>query len=285
MSIKEYAAQTLSSRQKSFVRRYLHLFGAYELRPAEEFVDAVVSLDGAKTFLQIGANDGYLADPLNLAIYRHKLQGTFVEPQRYYFDRLRNTYAGFSGLTFLQCAIAENAGTMPMYSLDCSSGSLPRWAHGVGTLSYAQLLRLSDQIPDVEKYIVTDDVACVSVAELFQRTPVANPDIIAVDAEGHDYHILAQFDFGKLGTQVVIFETESMPAEQQNSCAAFFEQADFALVPAGQDTIAIRRTTATWKRQKQLDAEDNVTRPASASGSLGLGWQRSRRSSLEHDAG
>jgi FkbM family methyltransferase len=280
MSIKEYAARALSSRQKSIVRRYLHMFGVYELRPAEEFIDAVVSLDGAKTFLQIGANDGYLADPLNLAIYRHKLQGTFVEPQRYYFERLRNTYAGFRGLTFLQCAIAENAGTMTMYSLDCSSGLLPRWAHGVGTLSHAQLLRLADQIPDVEKYIVTDNVTCMSVRELLERTPITNPDIVVVDAEGYDSHILTQFDFGKLGAQVVIFETESMPAQQRSFCAAGFEQTGFALVPAGQDTIAIRRTTATWKRYMQSDAEGNVRRPTASPGSIGLGWRGSQDKEL-----
>ena len=96
-----------------------------------------------------------------------------------------------------------------------------------------------------------------------------------VDAEGYDSHILAQFDFGKLGTKVVVFETESMPAEQWISCAAGFEQTGFALVPAGQDTIAIRRTTATWKRYEQMDAEDNVRRPTAlarfAPGSLGEG--------------
>jgi hypothetical protein len=46
------------------------------------------------------------------------------------------------------------------------------------------LLRLADQIPDVEKYIVTDNVTCVSVSELFERTPIINPDIVVVDAEG-----------------------------------------------------------------------------------------------------
>jgi FkbM family methyltransferase len=280
MNIKDYAAQALSSRQKSIVRRYLHMFGAYELRPAEEFIDAVVSRDGAETFLQIGANDGYLADPLNLAIYRHKLRGTFVEPQRYYFERLQNTYAGFSGLTFLQYAIAESAGTMPMYSLDCSSGLLPRWAHGVGSLSHAQLLRLADQIPDVEKYIVTDNVTCVSVSELFERTLITNPDIIVIDAEGYDSHILAQFDFGKLDTKVVVFETESMPAEQWSFCSAGFEQKGFALVPAGQDTIAIRRTTATWKRYEQMDAEGNVRRSTALQGAIGLSWRRSQDKEL-----
>jgi FkbM family methyltransferase len=250
MNIRKFAGQTFSSRQKSIVRRYLHLLGIYKLSQVEQFVDEIITLDGAKTFLQIGANDGYYADPLNLAIFRHKLRGTFVEPQRYYIDQLKNTYAGFDGLKFLQFAIAENAGTMRMFSLNCSSGQLPRWAHGVGTLSRDQLLRLTDQIPNVEEYIVTSDVSCITVQELFERSNINNPEIIVVDAEGYDYHILAQFDFGKLDTKLVIFETESMPADQQKACATHFEHAGFSIVRAGQDTLAIRRTTATWVRHE-----------------------------------
>jgi hypothetical protein len=45
-------------------------------------VEDIVLHDGARTFLQIGANDGYLSDPPNLAIFRHKLTGTFVEPTK-----------------------------------------------------------------------------------------------------------------------------------------------------------------------------------------------------------
>src|ERR1700692_4072255 len=158
MSIRDYAAQALSSRQKSIVRRYLHMFGAYELRPAEEFIDAVVSLDGARTFLQIGANDGYLSDPLNLAIFRHKLTGTFVEPQANYFRELQHTYRNFPGMLFLQCAVAENNGAMTMYTLDCSGGRLPGWAHGVGTLSREQIQKFGDQIDNIDGYIRAGEV-------------------------------------------------------------------------------------------------------------------------------
>jgi hypothetical protein len=123
-------------------------------------------------------------------------------------------------------------------------------------------------------------VSCVSVSELFESTPIADPDIIVVDAEGYDHHILAQFDFRKLDTQVVIFESESMAAEQWSSCAAGFEQSGFALVPAGQDTIAIRRTTTTWKRYEQLDAEGNVRRLTASPGWIGIGWRRSQDKEL-----
>jgi FkbM family methyltransferase len=259
MGIRKFAARTLSSRQKSIVRRCRHLLGIYPLGKAEKFVDSIISLDGARTFLQVGANDGYYADPLNLAIFCHGIRGTFVEPQRYYFDQLQNTYAGFSGLTFLQCAIAENGGKMRMFSLDCSSGKLPYWARGVGTLSREQLLRLEGQIPNVEKYIVSSDVSCVTVRELFEETSIKDPDIVVVDAEGYDYHILAQFDFSRLGTKLVIFEADSMPAHQQDSLSALFDQAGFAVVPSGQDTVAIRCTTATWKGHKHLTIANNST--------------------------
>jgi hypothetical protein len=49
-------------------------------------------------------------------------------------------------MLFLQYAIAAKRGVMSMYTLDCSSGRLPGWAHGVGTLSHEQIRKFGDQI-------------------------------------------------------------------------------------------------------------------------------------------
>ena len=193
--VRELAAKALTPRQKSITRHVLSCVGLYELRTVEQYVDDVIRLDDATTFLQIGANDGYLADPLNLAIFRYKLRGTLVEPQLRFFSELKKTYSGFSGLEFIHCAIAEKAGSMRLYSLDCRQGNLPRWAHGCGSLSFAQLLRLKDQIPDVEKYITNCEVACITIRELLRRIDAADPDIIVIDAEGYDDQILVTVRF------------------------------------------------------------------------------------------
>lgn len=248
--IRSLAARSLSARQKSSIRNIAYSLGGYTRRPVEVLVEDVVVLDGARTFLQIGANDGYLSDPLNLAIFRHRLTGTFVEPQSNYFRELQNTYRDFPGMSFLQYAIAAESGAMTMYTLDCSSGRLPAWAHGVGTLSHQQIRKFGDQIGDIESYIRSDEVQCITVTDLLERAPVRNPDIVVVDAEGFDHLILSQFDFTRLSAKLVIYETESMTEANTVDLARRLEQGGFVIFEAEQDTIALRRDTETFRRRK-----------------------------------
>lgn len=247
--IRSFAARNLSARQKSGIRHVAYRLGRYVRRPVEVLVEDVVLNDGARTFLQIGANDGYLSDPLNLAIFRHKLSGTFVEPQPNYFRELQNTYRGFAGMQFLQYAVAAKPGSMTMYTLDCSSGQLPGWAQGVGTLSRDQIRKFGDQVANIDSYIRTDNVECITVADLLTRCAYPDPDILVVDAEGFDHIILSQFDLAGLPTKLVVYETESMGKEHAEQLAAKMAAAGFAVFAAGQDTIALRRDTNTYRRR------------------------------------
>ena len=247
--IRSFAARNLSARQKSNIRNIAYRLGGYVRRPVEALVEDVVLHDGARTFLQIGANDGYLSDPLNLAIFRHKLTGTFVEPQANYYRELQKTYRDFPGMRFLQYAIAEASGAMTMYTLDCSGGRLPGWAQGVGTLSGEQIRKFGDQIEDIESYIRADEVQCITVADLLDRAAHPDPDIVVVDAEGFDHAILRQFDFGRLSTKLVIYETESMTGADAADLAQRLEEGGFAILEADQDTIAVKRNTETFRRK------------------------------------
>lgn len=246
--LRSLAAKNLSARQKSNIRNLAFRLGRYRRRPVEVLVDDLVTLDGAKSFLQIGANDGYMSDPLNLAIYRHRLSGSFVEPQPNYFRDLQDTYRGFADMRFLPYAIAADQGSMTMYTLDCQRGRLPGWARGVGTLSRAQIEKFGDQIDDIQSYIRADRVECITVKDLLTRTLHRDPDMLVVDAEGFDHLILSQFDFARLTTRLVIYETESMDPRHATDLAATFEACGFGLIEAGQDTVAVRLTTATFKK-------------------------------------
>lgn len=252
--IRSLAARNLSARQKSNIRSIAYRLGGYVRRPVEVLVEDVVLHDGARTFLQIGANDGYLSDPLNLAIFRHKLTGTFVEPQANYYRELQKTYRDFPGMLFLQYAIAEKSGAMTMYTLDCSGGRLPGWAQGVGTLSREQIRKFGDQIDDIESYIRADEVQCITVADLLDCAAHRDPDIIVVDAEGFDHAILSQFSFAELSTKLVIYETESMTREHAADLAQKLEEGGFAIFEADQDTIALRRNTEAFRRKNTADS-------------------------------
>jgi len=258
--IRSLAARSLSARQKSNIRNIAYRLGGYRLRPVEQLVEDVVRHDGARSFLQIGANDGYLSDPINLAIFRHGLAGTFVEPQPNYFAELQKTYRNFPGMVYVPCAIASEPGKMTMYSLDCSSGRLPGWAHGVGTLSRQQIEKFGDQIDDIDSYIRSQDVECITVAELLRRASHPDPDIVVVDAEGFDHAILSQFDFASLSTKLVIYETESMKAVDAADLRRRLEAAGFTLLDADQDTVALRRDTATFGKKARTISEPRFER-------------------------
>lgn len=255
--IRSFAARNLSARQKSSIRHIAYRLGRYARRPVEIIVEDVVLHDGARTFLQIGANDGYLSDPLNLAIFRHRLCGTFVEPQSNHFRELQKTYRNFAGMQFLQYAVATSRGSMTMYTLDCGRGRLPGWAQGVGTLSREQIGKFGDQIADIDSYIRTDNVECITVADLLTCCAYPDPDILVVDAEGFDHVILSQFDFARLSAKLVVYETESMGKEHAEQLAAKMDAAGFAVFAAGQDTIALRRNTDSYRRRTA-----NANRPA-----------------------
>jgi FkbM family methyltransferase len=253
--IRALAARNLSARQKSNLRSIAYRLGGYVRRPVEVLVEDVVVHDGARTFLQIGANDGYLSDPLNLAIFRHKLTGTFVEPQANYYRQLQKTYRNFPGMRFVQCAVAAENGVMTMYTLDCSGGRLPGWAHGVGTLSLDQIRKFGDQIENIESYIGSQEVECITVADLLCRAAERDPDIIVVDAEGFDHTILSQFDFSNLTTKLVIYETESMTSEDAADLAQRLKDGGFAIFGAEQDTIALKRDTKTFRKKIETERE------------------------------
>jgi len=217
--------------------------GLYQLTEVETAIHDAIATKGLSTFMQIGANDGYRSDPLNLAIFLHGLHGVFVEPQQHYCEQLKKTYANFEGLQFVQCAIAEKRGQMKIFSLDCSSGSLPPWASEVGTLSREQILQFKDQIPNIENYILVSEVDCITVAELLESSQFHDPDIIVIDAEGYDYQILSQFNFQSLSTKVVVFETQHLPEERRLACVDQLKAANFVVATAGGDAIAVRRGT------------------------------------------
>jgi Methyltransferase FkbM domain len=66
-------------------------------------------------FLQVGAYDGVIDDPLHERVREGNWHGILVEPQPSHFRRLLENYAGIEGLTFVNAAISEERGLRRMF--------------------------------------------------------------------------------------------------------------------------------------------------------------------------
>jgi hypothetical protein len=73
-------------------------------------------------FLQVGALDGVVDDPLHRYVRARNWHGILVEPQPFHFRRLVENYAGLEDLRFVNAAITEQVGLRDLYVIQDEAG-------------------------------------------------------------------------------------------------------------------------------------------------------------------
>ena len=81
-----------------------------------ELNNAISKSDSSFFVVQIGANDGQMADPIHNKVKAHKWSGVFVEPVKYLYERLQKNYKGFgTNLKFENSVITDFTGEVDFY--------------------------------------------------------------------------------------------------------------------------------------------------------------------------
>jgi hypothetical protein len=101
------------------------------LRPLE-FDDVICRLmyetGDALTFIQVGAFDGLIQDPLRKYIVSRGWRGVMVEPQPVPARKLRELYKDDGRITVLQVALDRRPGVRSLFTIN--SPDAPEWAGG-----------------------------------------------------------------------------------------------------------------------------------------------------------
>jgi hypothetical protein len=92
--------------------------------------------------------------------------------------------------------------------------------------------------PGLRKYLISEDVPCITVKDLLRKHRVARLDLVFIDTEGFDFAVIKQLDFDRLKPKAIIFESSHLGEAEALACRAFLEARGYALYPAGGDTIA-----------------------------------------------
>jgi FkbM family methyltransferase len=222
-------------------------------------------------FIQIGANDGVIADPLHPFIGAFGWSGAMVEPQPSVFtEKLEPLYRDNPHVQLINAAVGLKAGTMPLYVLSFSND---RWATGKASLDRSVIQEAVDsglverlasrhgvQLPAIaEDWIASIEVPVVTVAELLNIASIEDFDLLHVDTEGANAMIVQQFDFARLSVRIVQFEHFHLSDSDLEATCNHLSAAGFQLHANKMDILATRgvaigRTVMTplsrpWKRQ------------------------------------
>lgn len=242
---------------KQFVKRLLNSLG-YELRGirmtprqllqpqllrALEFDDVICrrmfEVGDAFTFVQVGAFDGVVQDPLRKYIAAHRWRGVMIEPQPRPAEKLRDMYRDNDGVLVLQAAIDATPGTRALYTVD--SPAAPAWAGALASFHKDVLLRQADLIPGLDGMIKELAVDCISFDDVLDRLPASPLDLLQIDTEGADGDILSLFPFQRIKPAIVHWEISHLSHRQREDCLGLLAGHGYRFAPSGsQDMLAVQ---------------------------------------------
>ncbi|AMN46105.1 hypothetical protein ACG33_03065 [Steroidobacter denitrificans] len=188
-------------------------------------------------FVQIGANDGVRFDGLYSFVTEHSCAGIVVEPLPDMFGRLRMNYADYPQIVPVNRAIHTTAGVLPIFRVAPSAmPRYPGWANGIASFDRDHLIRHGIRPADV----IEEEVHCVPLMELLERTGMLDAVLLQIDTEGYDSAILHMIDFARFLPTLVKFEHKNMTGVERAAHAARFAANGYRVAAEGIDTIAWR---------------------------------------------
>jgi FkbM family methyltransferase len=188
-------------------------------------------------FVQIGAFDGVVGDPLQKYIARCGWRGILVEPQPHAVERLRSLYADNSRISILPAALDHHAKIRTLYTLDL--GKTPEWAGGLASFDRQNILKHAGLIPGLERMIREVRVPCVSFGAVLQALP-ARLDLLQIDTEGYDAEILSMFPFDRVRPAIVHWEVKHLTKHQREKCLDRLDGFGYRFASSGgEDMLAV----------------------------------------------
>jgi FkbM family methyltransferase len=189
-------------------------------------------------FLQIGANDGVLNDPIRNLVIQHRLPGLLVEPLPDIFARLQENYAGQPGITFEQCAVGEVDGDSTLYRVRPDPG-LPDWLRGIASFDRNHLTSRKFGFPDLERHVEPVKIAVLTLPSLLNKHGIAEVDLLQIDTEGHDCHIVRSAIQAGLRPAIINYEFIHTRPDDRAACKRLLADHGYSFIDVGRDTLAV----------------------------------------------
>ena len=242
-----------ASENQLFLLYYRHFY-----RPRKHSLDEFISNFSKKkrqvTFLQIGANDGFVYDPLHKFIKRDNWRGIMLEPQPdVYREYLVKLHRNRPEITTLNAALDHKDGYKPLYKLSISN---ERWATGLSTFNKDVLLKkvedgsllkhikrqrlvLPDNLPDA---VVSEEVMTISPETLLAKFGQAGFDLLAIDTEGFDFEILKMLDLKRISPHIILYEEVNFDKKTASECRNYLQSYGYHCLSIKKDVLAIKES-------------------------------------------
>ena len=211
-------------------KNYLLKFSSLNL---EKIISELAEKKIISSLIQIGANDGVSHDHIHNIIKKFKLESLLLEPIKKYFSLLEKNYSSYENVKLENSVLSTNSEILFLYKVN------PEYFNKYGTLSngissfYKEHL-LKHGIK--EKHIIQEKVNQISFEELLKKYSISKFDLLLVDAEGYDCHIVNDFFFKiKKIRPIIIFEWSHIKNIEFENTLNIIIKNNYSFFPIGDD--------------------------------------------------
>jgi FkbM family methyltransferase len=188
-------------------------------------------------FVQIGAYDGRLFDPIFPWVKAYGWHGLLIEPQPRHFDELIANYRGVDGLEFRQVAVSVHNETRPFYTVTEGPG-IPAGAGMLASFDKSTLLSHRGSTPELASHIRSEDIECVAINDLLDSIKASHIDLLQIDVEGYDHELIRALDLERFLPSLIHFEHRHLTRTQHDDCVQRLIAHGYAICLEQHDTLA-----------------------------------------------
>jgi FkbM family methyltransferase len=219
-----------------------------ELDLAPLAIEHCILACGAKTVLQVGANDGVRKDPVRPLLKKYGLTAVLVEPMPHLFEALKKNYADCPNIRFENIAVSSNSGTTPIFQIDPAAKQFPDWIQGTATLDRNVIMKhqvaSGISASEYEQHIKETPVPILTVRDLLAKhSDLDGFSIVVIDTEGHDFEVVKSVLACRILPTLISYEHKHLSIEDQIECRSSLSRRDYQLLSGGDDTIAYLQPT------------------------------------------
>ena len=188
--------------------------------------------------VQVGANDGVLDDPVYAAASEFGWTGLLVEPVPIYFSRLQKLYADNPKMIMENVGVSDTAGMLKIYYLaEHAEQRFPEWVRGCASTDRQRLVAAMDKFGAFDETdLASCEVPVCRLDQLLVQFGISEIDLLVIDVEGHELHVLDGADFDRIRPRMVVIEANSDEASRRK-IAHYLEEKDYLVGRIGDDLV------------------------------------------------
>ena len=209
------------------------------LNLVELAVRSIVAETEAFFFIQVGANDGVRADPLNGLIKRFRLPGLLVEPLPDFYEHLVSNYASEGQLKFENAAISRTDGAATIFRF-APDAPIVDWLHGTASIDRKKIYDIAKR-RDLVNLIQEVHVPSVTIKSLLSKHDIEPDDVtlLQIDTEGYDWEVLQMCFEASMLPRVVNFEHINLSNSDRYEAHRLLSKKGYSTIDTRHDTLGI----------------------------------------------